>query len=286
MAESKNRTKRQVALRKGATETGIVAELISFLERIALDGQITDSEADELRIWLQDNRDSNLPAIDFLRTTLDRVLADGKITAEERKALQMAVERVLPSELREKAKGRRVANELLERAQTREAQVTSRAREAAERVKKRSVYSANFMVAGVLHDGRADIVDRLRTGQTVFLARDPSNPHDENAIEIRVEDGHQIGYVPREYAREMAPLLDAGHKQAAYCKKILTGRRALIPVVQANLYRADAPIVGAISNSAVPARSASRAMAKSGSGCVVALAVVTLFVIVVGLTLY
>lgn len=288
MAESKNRTNRQVALRKGATETGIVAELISLLETIASDGRITDSEAAELRVWLQDNRDSDLPAIDFLRTTLDQILADGKITDQERNALQIAVERVLPAELREKAKGRRVANELLERARAREEQAVSRAREAEEREKRRSVYSANFMVAGVVYEGRADVVDRyLRTGQTVFLARDPSNPHDENAVEIRVGGGYQIGFVPREYAREMAPLLDAGHKQAAHCTKILSGRRAPIPVVQADLYRADAPIAGAIGNSEVPTRSTSPMVSKSAEasrcGCIVGLAAVALLVVFLAL---
>jgi HIRAN domain len=273
-----------VPLRKGATHNGIAAELISLLETVTADGTITDSEAGELRVWLEQNRDSDLPAIDFLRTTLDHILADGKITAEERKALHIAVERVLPSELRQKAKGRRVANDLVERARVREEKAASRARAAEEREKRRCVYSANFLVAGVVYERRAKIVDRhLRAGQTVFLARDPSNPHDQNAVEIRIAGGQQIGFVPREYARWIAPLMDSNHKQAAYCTKILNGRKAPIPVVQANLYRADAPVVDAISTSGVPVRSASQTVLKSAtSGCGFIIGLTAFSLLVVG----
>jgi hypothetical protein len=294
MAASKNPRKPQVALRKGATETGIIAELISLLETVTADGTITESEAAELRVWLDENRDSELPAIDFLRTTLEQVLADGRVTPEERRALHMAVERVLPLELRERAKGRRAAQELLAKAREREERAASRQRAAEEREKNRSVFSANFMVAGVAYEGRSKVVDRhLRTGQTVFLARDPGNPHDGKAIEVRVAEGYQVGFVPRDDASQMAPLLDAGHKQVARCTKILNGRRAPIPVVQANLYRPDATIEGAISvpprsilptpptsgpSSDVPATPA------SGSGCASNLAVALLFAFLIALS--
>lgn len=271
-----------MVLRKGATEAGIIAELITLLETVTADGTITDSEAAELRAWLDANRDSDLPAIDFLRTTLEQILLDGRVTAEERRALHIAVERVLPSELREKARGRRVASQLLNKAREREEKAALRAQEAEEREKNRSMYSANFMAAGVAYERRSEVVDRhLRSGQTVFLARDPGNPHDENAIEIRVQGGFQIGFVPREYAREMAPLLDAGHKQAAYCTKILKGRRVLIPVIEVDLYRADAIIAGAVSNSDVPARSSLPKSATSGCGCAVGLVAGVLLVFLI-----
>jgi uncharacterized tellurite resistance protein B-like protein len=264
MPEQQKPAKRHVALRRGATEDGIAAELMMLLETITADGSINDAEAGELKAWLDANRDSELPSIDFLRTTLDQILADGRVTAEERKALHRAVERVLPAELREKAKGRRVATELLDKAREREEKAAARSRATEEREKNYPDQSANFMIAGVLYEGRAKIVDKyLRSGQTVFLARDPGNQYDSNAIEIRLREGFQIGYVPREDAREIAPLLDQGYRQAAYCTKILKGQRAPIPVVQADIYRADTTMGGAISNSEVPALKA----AVSGAGC-------------------
>ena len=182
----------------------MIAELLMLLETITADGTITESEAGELHAWLDQNRDAELPAIDFLRTMLDQILADGKITPEERKALHKAVERVLPAELREKARGRRVAGELLEKTREREEKAAKRACETEEREKRRPIYSANFMVAGVAYECRAQVVDsHLKSGQTVFLARDPGNQYDPNAIEIRLRQGYVVGYVPREDAMEI-----------------------------------------------------------------------------------
>ena len=79
----------------------------------------------------------------------------------------------------------------------------------------------------------------------------------------------------------MAPLLDAGYKQMAYCTKILNGWRTPIPVVEAALYRADAMIAGAVSSSEVPARSTLPNSATSGCGCVVGLAAGLLLVVLI-----
>ena len=42
------------------------------------------------------------------------------------------------------------------------------------------------------------------------LVRDPSNDFDPNAIEVHVEEGGSIGYIPAEAAKSLAPLLDSG----------------------------------------------------------------------------
>jgi hypothetical protein len=247
MEESENPTKRQVALRKGAAETGIMGELIPLLEAVTAHGRITDSEAARLRVWLEANRDAGLPAIDFLRTTLERTAIDGTISAEERKSLYKAVERVLPPELRDKAKSRRLAAKLQEKADEREKKAALRARASEERERNRRVYSANFMVAGTSYEGRSELIETdLRPGQALYLVRDPHNKHDKNAVEICLANGRGIGYVPREDAREMAPFLDKGFTHAANCTKILTGGTRPIPVVQVDLYRADATIPNAM----------------------------------------
>jgi hypothetical protein len=46
-------------------------------------------------------------------------------------------------------------------------------------------------------------------GKPLILRRDPDNAHDPNAIEV-LAGGHQIGWVPRELAAELAPEIDAG----------------------------------------------------------------------------
>ncbi len=284
MSRQTGSAKRHVALRKRATETGIIAELLTLLETVTEDGRITDEEAAQLRRWLDLNCDSDLPAIDFLRTVLNQILADGKVTPEERKALHSAVERVLPIELREKAKGRRRANELLQKVKEREERAARRALQAEEWEKNHSVYSLNFMVRGVLYEGRAEVVDRhLQPGQTVFLAHDPLNPHDANAVEVLVRQGYQIGFVPREDAEAVASLLDAGYQHAAHCTKILRGRKAPIPVVQAHFYRGDATVDGAVRSGQVPARARFQAPESSGSGCLIGAVVGLIFILFMAL---
>ena len=242
---------RQVSLRRNATQGGVAAELVNLLETVTADGRITDDEVAALRTWLDDNRASDLASIEFLRATLDQILADGVVTPEERKAIHKAVERVLPREVRARSRGVREASALLEKTRLREEKAAVRE----ERARNRSVGSFNFMVAGVTYQGRADLIDKyLIPEQAVFLLREPTNSYDRNAVEIRTVHNVQIGYVPREYAAEMAGMLDAGFRQIAYCTKILEGKRAPIPIVQLALYRPEATVAGAIAPSEIPKR--------------------------------
>ena len=47
------------------------------------------------------------------------------------------------------------------------------------------------------------------------LVREPNNPHDRNAIHVELA-GHFFGYVPRQDAAELAPLMDSGRSFIAY----------------------------------------------------------------------
>ena len=243
--------RKQVALRKNASQSGIAAELLMLLETLSADGVIVDDEITGLRTWLNDNQKSDLPAIGFLLTTVEHILADGKVTGEERLALHRAVERVLPKELRETARRARQALELVEKARGRDQK-----NEASKlRQRNRPIRSLNFMAAGVMYDGRARIIEQyLEPQQTVFLIRERQNPHDANAVKIHVDNERSIGYVPREDAAELAPLLDADHRQIAYCTKILNGRNAPIPVVQATIYSSESTVPGALSAADVTVR--------------------------------
>jgi hypothetical protein len=67
-------------------------------------------------------------------------------------------------------------------------------------------------VAGVagagLHHSEALQSAEVGPGAALELRRDPENEHDPNAIQVLA--GEQVGWVPRELAEELAPLLDAG----------------------------------------------------------------------------
>lgn len=53
----------------------------------------------------------------------------------------------------------------------------------------------------------------LKVGDFVDLMRDPFNEHDPNAVQVIATDDngkHHIGFVPKEMARDLSPMLLAG----------------------------------------------------------------------------
>lgn len=246
------------------TPEGIVAELLTLLQEISADGIITDDEAKELHEWLLHNRNEGIPKFEFLRGLLDQFLADGKITEPERKAIHAAIEKVLPPELRQEAKLARQARQLREKVEAANQRDAEKA--------KRPVYIGDFMVAGVRYEGRESLIRQfLREGYILHLVRESTNSFDENAVLIRTTSGHDIGYVPREDAALLAPLLDAGGVYSARCKKILDGRHYPIPVVYAQVFRGNQAIPNTFRQSEAPAKSDRTKLAVgasgSGTGC-------------------
>ena len=246
--------KPRLSLTKTQLQAGVGAELLALCQTVTADGVLTDEEVGELRAWLEANRTQDLPAIGFLVATLERILADGKVTREERAELYSAIESVLPPEARREAVANRKAVEAETKAGERREREEEKARERAERMHRRPVYSMSFMVAGVPYEGRDAVVRKFVVeGDVVYLVRDPHNKHSRNAIEVRIDNGMQIGFVPEDYAPEVAPLLDAGHPHKAEVKKII-GYRYSIPVIQAYLYATDSDEPGIVFNANVPAK--------------------------------
>ena len=70
--------------------------------------------------------------------------------------------------------------------------------------------------AGSNADGRKrqDILCGVEPGDPAALAREPHNAYDPNAIAVTI-DGETVGYIPREDAAALAPLLDAGRSHSA-----------------------------------------------------------------------
>lgn len=65
-------------------------------------------------------------------------------------------------------------------------------------------------------------VNSVEDGTVLILQREPSNPHDENAIKVLSPDPDNIhiGYVAKEVAAELAPIMDGGTKLIA----VVSGR--------------------------------------------------------------
>ena len=76
-----------------------------------------------------------------------------------------------------------------------------------------------LQVVGVAGAGRhhheALQSDGAAPGRELHLRRDAGNEHDSNAIAVDIEDGQQVGWVPRDTAEKLAPDLDAGRPWSA-----------------------------------------------------------------------
>ena len=60
----------------------------------------------------------------------------------------------------------------------------------------------------VYYDGKA-VWERIKAGDRLTLVREPSNPHDTNAVRIEWQ-GHMLGYVPRRDNADLARQMDHG----------------------------------------------------------------------------
>ena len=206
-------------LNEAQLRSALGAELLSLCQTITKDGRLSDQEVAELRAWLAERESDDLPALVQLRATLDRVMDDGRITADEYLELYRAVESVLPPEARR------------------------------EPVVARQAVRANFMLAGVRCDGRPTVIQREVTeGLDVRLKRDARNEFSPNAIAVLTPSGREIGFVPEDYAGFLAPLLDGGAKHRANVRKILGRAHVPVPVVEAYLYGWPATLAFALAN--------------------------------------
>lgn len=96
------------------------------------------------------------------------------------------------------------------------------------------ISNVEFKVVGVSftnEDGvkRQDVIANLRVNDMVMLQREPANQYDTNAVAVMSLYG-QVGYVGKEYAKILGPMIDAGkkfkaqviecdiYKKTRYCK--------------------------------------------------------------------
>lgn len=245
------------------------ADLLSLCQCVTADGSLAEAEIVELRGWLEEHKETDLPAIAFLVPIVESILEDGVVTDDESKELFVAIERVLPADVRSIAKAARRSVEEAAKEEERAQRTREKEAQRAERERKLPIARFDFMVAGTRYEGRGKVIERyVSEGDSVQLVRDYRNSHSKNAIEIHAHRGAQIGFVPEEDARVLAPLLDAGKRWEATVKKVLTGGRSPLPVVIVSVYSDHAGSAQACSTASKP------------SGCLGALAL--LFVAAVG----
>ncbi len=65
-------------------------------------------------------------------------------------------------------------------------------------------------IVGVSFDGRQSTVATLEPEEELSLVRDRENPYDSQAIQVVRSSGEQIGFIRKQIARVLAPLMDSG----------------------------------------------------------------------------
>ena len=88
---------------------------------------------------------------------------------------------------------------------------------------ERDVFS--FRLAGLYY--RSDEAQKrareLISNESVFLEKDPTNPHDPNAIRVYSDDYVHLGYVPRRLCSEILAYMDETNSYVAYVDYIISG---------------------------------------------------------------
>jgi hypothetical protein len=257
--------RRHVTLSKADRGTPAGGELIALLAELSADGQVTRDEMEQLRTWLELDRGVDFPACPFLYEVVDTISEDGEITEEELDRLALAIERVLPPDVRASAALKRKEHRATRRQEVAAKRAAGRAQDRAARMHARELarplHRGDFMVMGAVRSAeRRDGCASLDVGEAVVLEREPDNPHDGNAILVLAQGGSELGYVPRELARQMAPLMDAGADVEATVKKLLTTAEGYtLPVVISTLRRGDTSAPETSRPSASATRSAAAA---------------------------
>lgn len=233
---------------------------------ITADGRLDAEEILALQSWLQRNAGSDIPAVKFLTTTLNRILEDGTITPDELDSTAKAIETILPQEHRAYAVGMRRQVAAEDRAKKRaenEARQTKQRAARDELSRNTPFYVADFMVAGTRHDHRSSVItSELQPGGIAFLKREPSNQFSHNAITVQTTNGKVIGYMPESYAEDVAPMLDAGALQLTRVKKVLEYDSGPIPVIVAKFYEPSATLPGLLRPDKRPATSGRQPQSK------------------------
>jgi len=198
--------RRHVTLSKSHVETAVGRELVNLLKELSADGNVSREEMERLRTWLEIDHGVDFPALPFLYETIDQISSDGEVTEDELDRLALAIERVLPKDIRLAVAAQRTQARTVRRLAQREAQrqllIAGRAARKAARdaalARARVLYQDTFPIRGAFRsEERRHACNRLMVGDVVTLQREPGNTHDSNAILILGDGDVELGYVPR-----------------------------------------------------------------------------------------
>jgi HIRAN domain len=90
-------------------------------------------------------------------------------------------------------------------------------------------------------DNRQVELARSKPGERIDLVREPTNPYDINAVALVSCRGVQVGYLAREHAIWIAPMIDAGAIFSATVERVAPKGRPFAPLAVTIKLRFDHP---------------------------------------------
>ena len=92
---------------------------------------------------------------------------------------------------------------------------------------------------GVTFGDRQQVMRSLHEGDELLLERQPDNPHDPCAIALVAESGDQVGFLRRQIASAIAPLMDEGTEYVAHVLQVTGGEEGRSLGVNVQVERVD-----------------------------------------------
>jgi hypothetical protein len=288
---------RRVTLTKAQSDSPAGQELLALLTWLSADGMVSREEMSQLRSWLEVDHGVDFPALPFLYEVIDQISSDGEVSEDELDRLALAIERVLPNEIRAattlKRKQSREARRIAERERRHQTLVAARSdrRAARESAKARAglAYEAEFAVRGAFRsEGRREACERLVEGDSVTLEREPENAHDPSAVLVLGDGDCELGYVPRDQAQELALLMDAGAEAQAVVRRLWeTPEGQVVPILKVKIRRGDMDPASLSERARTPVNGPQTAVgATPGKGCATLVCLLALVLLtVVGIAL-
>lgn len=83
--------------------------------------------------------------------------------------------------------------------------------------------SFHTKIRGVSYANRQDLITTLKVGDAITLLRETNNPADKNAVACLTEGGATVGYLSREIASQLAPVMDLGARYSAQVQEVTGG---------------------------------------------------------------
>lgn len=95
-------------------------------------------------------------------------------------------------------------------------------------------FMANLMGVNFRGAEIMDLVQTLQVGQDLTLERDPMNEYDGNAVKVIYQNAEGedifIGFVAKEVAAEIAPLMDSGYAGTAQIRSFMSPIKPLLEI--------------------------------------------------------